>query len=94
MLGYAGWYSDGFYRDIMFFVLFQQLFLIGPVIFFYTQSQLNKSFALSKKDIIHFIPAIFYPLYSIIVFITDKLVLNEYYFYADGRDKDLAPWYQ
>jgi AraC-like DNA-binding protein len=94
MLGYAGWYSVAFYRDIMFFIPFQQLFLLGPVIFFYTQSQLNTSFKLSKRDIIHFIPAIFYLVYSIIVFITDKLVLSEYYFYADGRDKDLAPWYQ
>ena len=94
MLGYAGWYSDTFYRDIMFFIPFQQLFLLGPIIFFYTQSQLNKSFRWSKKDIIHFIPASFYLIYSIIVFITDKLVLNEYYFYADGRDKDLTPWYQ
>jgi AraC-like DNA-binding protein len=32
--------------------------------------------------------------YSIIVFITDKWILSEFYFYADGRDKDLAFWYQ
>lgn len=94
MLGYAGWYSVEPNREIMFFVPFQQLFLLGPVIFFYTQSQLNKSFTLSKNDIIHFLPAIFYLIYSIIVFVTDKIILNEYYFYADERDKDLAPWYQ
>lgn len=94
MLGYAGWYSGGIYREIMFFVPFQQLLLIGPAIFFYTQSLLNKSFRLSKQDIIHFVPAILYLLYSIIVFVTDKLILGEYYFYADNRDKDLAPWYQ
>lgn len=94
MLGYAGWYSGGIYREIMFFVPFQQLFLIGPVIFFYAQSLLNKSFNFSKNDLVHFIPSFFYLIYSVIVFITDKLILNEYYFYADGRDKDLAPWYQ
>jgi AraC-like DNA-binding protein len=94
MFGYAGWYFAEPYRDIMFFVPFQQLFLIGPVIFFYTRSLLDKSFALSKKDFVHFVPAILYLIYSLVVFITDKLVLSEYYFYADGRDKDLAFWYQ
>lgn len=94
MLGYAGWYSRNPYREIMFFVPFQQLFLIGPVIYFYTQSLLNKSFKLSKKDIIHFLPAILYFIYSIVILITDKFILNELYFYADERDKDLAFWYQ
>jgi hypothetical protein len=37
MLGFAGWYSLQPYRDIMFYIPFQQLFLIGPVIYFYTQ---------------------------------------------------------
>ncbi len=94
MLGYAGWYSRNPYREIMFFVPFQQLFLIGPVIYFYTQSLLNKSFKLSKKDIVHFLPAIFYFIYSVIILITDKFILDEFYFYADERDKDLAFWYQ
>lgn len=94
MLGYAGWYFYEHYRDVMFFVPFQQLFLIGPVIFFYTQSLLNKSFRLSKRDYIHFVPAILHLIYSLIIFVADKFVLGEYYFYADGRDKDLAFWYQ
>ena len=94
MLGYANWYSDGIYREIMFFVPFQQLFLLGPVFYLYLQSFLNKSFEFSKKDFPHFIPAIIYLVYSLIIFVTDKIILNEYYFYADGKDKDLAPWYQ
>ena len=94
MCGYANWYSQKFYREILFFIPFQQLFLIGPVLYFFTQSLLNKSFQLSRKDWIHFVPAGIYLLYSLVVFITDKLILSEYYFYADGRDKDLAPWYQ
>ncbi|MEA5256723.1 helix-turn-helix transcriptional regulator [Arcicella aquatica] len=94
MLGYSGWYSKQPYRDIMFYTPFQQLFLLGPIIYFYTQSLLNKSFQLSQKDFIHFIPAIAYFIYTIIVFVTDKLILHEYYFYADERDKDLSTWYQ
>lgn len=94
MLGYAGWYSREFSRNIMFYVPFQQLLLIGPVIYFYTQSLLNKSFKISKKDLWHFLPALAYLGYTLIVFVTDQLILHQYYFYADGRDIDLDPWYQ
>lgn len=104
MLGYAGWYSDGltitifsfklFTVNILFFVPFMQVLLIGPVVYFYTKSILNASFKISKNDYIHFLPAVLYGIYSLIIFVTDKLVLDDYYFYADGRDKDLANWYQ
>ncbi|EAQ42861.2 AraC family transcriptional regulator [Polaribacter sp. MED152] len=94
MLGYANWYSNKITREILFFVPFMQVLLIGPVIYFYTKTLLNNQFKIAKKDWIHFIPAILYLLYSLIVFITDKLILDEFYFYADGRDKDLANWYQ
>ncbi|MHA7058768.1 helix-turn-helix domain-containing protein [Aquimarina sp. M1] len=94
MLGYANWYSQKTYREILFFIPFQQLFLIGPVLYIYTQSLLNQSFRFSRNQWIHFVPAFLYLLYSLIIFITDKLVLSEYYFYADGRDKDFDLWYQ
>lgn len=94
MLGYANWYSQKTTREILFFIPFMQVLLIGPVVYFYTKSLLNKSYQLTKKDWLHFIPAIIYVIYSLIIFITDKLILDEYYFYADGRDKDLANWYQ
>ncbi len=94
MLGYAGWYGEDTTADILFFIPFMQVLLIGPVVYFYTKSQLNTSFALSKKDYIHFIPAVLYMIYSLVIFVTDKLILEEYYFYAIKRDKDLANWYQ
>lgn len=94
MLGYAGWYGEKLTRDILFFIPFMQVLLIGPVVYFYTKSLLNISFKLTKKDGLHFIPALLYLVYSLVIFITDKLVLDDYYFYADGRDKDLANWYQ
>jgi AraC-like DNA-binding protein len=94
MLGYAGWYSRKVTREILYFIPFMQVLLIGPVIFFYTKSLLNTTFKISKKEYYHFIPALIYLIYSLIVFITDQLILDEFYFYADGRDKDLANWYQ
>lgn len=94
MLGYAGWYSRSPYRQILFFIPFQQLFLLGPVLYFYTQSLLNASFKITKRDYIHFAPAFLYLVYSLVVFVTDKLILSELYFYADQRDKDFDAWYQ
>ncbi|MGB3464759.1 MAG: helix-turn-helix domain-containing protein [Cyclobacteriaceae bacterium] len=94
MLGYAGWYSIKSYREFLFFVPFQQLFLIGPVFFFYVKALLNSQMKITSRDLIHFVPAIVYFLYSLIVFIGDQLILDEFYFYADGRDKDLDFWYQ
>lgn len=94
MLGYAGWYSEDGYREFMFFVPFQQLFLIGPVFFFYIKTLLNKDFKLNRRDFIHFLPAIIYMVYSIIVFVGDMLIFDAFYFYADGEDKDLDFWYQ
>ena len=48
MLGYAGWYKKGITQEILFFVPFMQVLLIGPVVYFYTKSLLNSSFSLEK----------------------------------------------
>ncbi|NQZ75163.1 MAG: helix-turn-helix domain-containing protein [Ekhidna sp.] len=94
MLGYAGWYGRDPYRAFMFFVPFNQLFLIGPVFFFYVQTLLDKQLVYTKRDLLHFAPAIVYLIYSLVVFVTDILLLDAYYFYADEQDKDLDQWYQ
>ena len=49
---------------------------------------------LSGRDWLHFAPAFMYIMYSLIIFIGDKIIIGDYYFYADQRDKDLDPWYQ
>ncbi|WP_020567785.1 helix-turn-helix domain-containing protein [Neolewinella persica] len=95
MMGYSGWYGKDGYREFLFFVPFQQFFLIGPVIYCYTKSLLDADYRLQGRDWLHFLPGGIYLLYSLLVFVTDVWVLSgDYYFYADGRDKDLAPWYQ
>lgn len=93
MLGFAGWYDNQPYRDILFYTPFQHLFFIGPVIYFYTQSLLNPSFRLTKKNFLHFLPGIFYLLYSMFMWIYDKYIFGGYYFYKDGMDKDFESWY-
>jgi len=94
MVGFAGWYDTQPYRDILFYVPFQHLFFIGPVIFFYVQSLLNPSFRFGKKGWLHLIPGLLYLVFNIIMVITDKLVLKDYYFLANGEDPDFDTWYQ
>jgi AraC-like DNA-binding protein len=94
MLGFAGWYDNQPYRDILFYVPMQQLYFMGPVIFFYVQSLLNPSFKFGKKEWLHLLPGILYLLFSVIVVITDKLILKRYYFLASGEDIDFDFWYQ
>ncbi|MEO1712300.1 MAG: AraC family transcriptional regulator, partial [Bacteroidota bacterium] len=74
MLGYAGWYSVENYRNFLFFVPFQQLFLIGPVFYFYIKALLDSDFQLSRREFIHFLPAALYLLYSLVVFIGDQFL--------------------
>jgi AraC-like DNA-binding protein len=94
MLGFNGWYSDSPRRDFLFFIPFQQLFLLPPFLYFYTKNLLDNSIKFKKKDWLHFVPGLVYLLFSFIVWITDYVILDEYYFYADGRDMDFDSWYQ
>lgn len=94
MLGFAGWYDNQPYRDFLFYVPFHQLFFLGPVIYFYTQSLLNSSFQFTKKEYLHLLPGFLYLLYSIIVWIYDVYIFKGYYFYENGVDKDFDTWYQ
>jgi AraC-like DNA-binding protein len=94
MLGFAGWYDNQPYRDFMFYMPFQHLFFIGPVIYFYTQSLLNPSYRLTKKNALHLLPGILYLLYSLFLWIYDQFIYKDYFFYADGMDKDFDFWYQ
>ena len=94
MLGFGGWYDNQPYRDILFYFPFQHLFFIGPVIFFYVQSLLNPTFYFSKKDWLHLLPGIVYLLFCMVIFVTDKLLLHQYYFLASQEDPDFDLWYQ
>jgi AraC-like DNA-binding protein len=94
MLGFAGWYDNQPYRDILFYIPFQHLYFVGPVIFFYVQSLLNPSFRFDKKQWLHFLPGFLYLLFSLIIVLTDKVILKKYFFLANGNDPDFDSWYQ
>jgi AraC-like DNA-binding protein len=94
MLGFGGWYDNQPYRDILFYTPLQHLYFMGPVIFFYVQSLLNPSFKFGKKEWLHLLPGIFYLLFIVVMVVTDKIILKQYYFLADGADRDFDGWYQ
>ncbi len=94
MLGFGGWYGEQPYRDILFYVPFNHALLIGPVVYFYVQAQLNPDFKLQKNQYLHFIPAVLWVLLHVVMVVTDKLILGRYYFLISEDDPDFAEWYQ
>lgn len=97
MLGYAGWYwgkSCLECRNFMFYVPMNHTLLMGPAIFMYIRSLLNPSFQFSKTDRWHFVPGIAYIIWTIIVAVTDLLVLKQYYLMDGQNDPDFDTWYQ
>jgi AraC-like DNA-binding protein len=94
MVGFAGWYDNQPYRDFLFYFPFQHLFFIGPVIFFYVQSLLNPAFQFGRKEWLQLIPGISYLLFTLLMYVTDKVILKKYFFLADGTDPDFDSWYQ
>ena len=94
MVGFAGWYDNQPYRDFLFYFPFQHLFFIGPIIFFYVQSLLNPAFKFGKKEWVHLIPGILYVLFSLTMYVTDKIILKKYFYLAGETDPDFDSWYQ
>jgi AraC-like DNA-binding protein len=97
MLGFAGWYWGTAClecRNFMFYVPMNHTLLMGPAIFLYIRSLLNPSFTFRKVDRWHFVPGITYILWTIIVAITDRLILKRYYLMDGQNDPDFDTWYQ
>lgn len=96
MTGFAGWYDeeDSFYREFLFYFPFVHGLLIGPLLYLYVKSITNFNYRLSKNDQLHFVPALLYVLWSVLVVVVDKLILKEYYLMNGENDPDFDAWYQ
>jgi len=94
MVGFAGWYGTQPYRDLLFYVPFQHLFALGPVVFFYTQSLLNPSWRFTRRSALHLVPAALYLVYTTVVFAVDKMVVHRYLLMDGQSDPDFDTWYQ
>ena len=90
--GYAGWYgTDGYYQT--FLPPLQHVLLLGPVMYLYLKLLLDPSYSLAC------LTSYIYPFHAIPHIHTGDVdchiwVLDEVFFYADGRDRDLDLWYQ
>lgn len=94
MEGFAGWYDNQPYRDILFYTPFILGLFIGPVLFLYVKAITNFNYALTKRDILHFVPGVLYIIWCIVVVVVDKAVVKEYYLMNGEADPDFDTWYQ
>ncbi len=94
MVGFAGWYNNQPYRDILFYIPFVNGLTLGPLLFFYTKSYTNLNLKLRIKDYIHFIPAALYLLLNIVIVVNDKLIVKKYSLMNGESDPDFDNWYQ
>lgn len=94
MVGFAGWYDNQPYRDILFYTPFILGLFIGPVLFLYVKAITNFNYALTKKDVLHFVPGVLYIIWCIVVVVVDKAVIKEYYLMNGDTDPDFDTWYQ
>jgi AraC-like DNA-binding protein len=94
MLGYAGWYGAPGYRQVLFYVPFQQLLALPPVLYFYFRALLDRSFRFQAFHALHLVPATLYLLYTLFMWLADAWLLPRPHYYADGRDRDFDAWYQ
>ena len=94
MVGFAGWYDNQPYRDILFYTPFILGLFIGPVLFLYVKAITNFNYAFTKKDVLHFVPGVLYIIWCIVVVVVDKAVVKEYYLMNGEADPDFDTWYQ
>lgn len=94
MVGFAGWYNNQPYRDILFYFPTRHLLWMGPLIFFYIQSLLNPGFRFGRREWLQLIPGFLYILFSVVMFVTDQLILKDYWFLADQTDPDFKAVYE
>ncbi|GGI25470.1 helix-turn-helix domain-containing protein [Pedobacter mendelii] len=93
MVGFAGWYDNQPYRDILFFVPFVHSLFIGPILYFYTQSIFNYSFRIKGKALIHLLPGALYLVINVALSLIDVLIYKKYHLTSEYEDPDFATWY-
>ena len=70
IIGFMGWY-DTYQNTKINYWLINFLTAIGPLIYFYVKSLTQPYFKFRKIDYLHFLPALIYFVYRVIVFIYD-----------------------
>ncbi|MEM6343890.1 MAG: AraC family transcriptional regulator [Bacteroidota bacterium] len=98
MLGFAGWYDT---RDaltsFMFYFPFHNLFLLGPIVYFYFLSVTNQQFRFQRKHLWHFIPGAAYLIVFAGIFLWDVviqhwLIGNEFAYFNNTKGFAREGW--
>ncbi|BAV06809.1 transcriptional regulator, AraC family [Filimonas lacunae] len=93
MAGFAGWYDTQPYRDILFYTPFIHALCFGPLLYLYLKSLTNNGYRITRKDWLHFLPGGLYVLWSVVVAVTDKWIVKDYYLMNGYSDPDFDSWY-
>jgi AraC-like DNA-binding protein len=93
MVGFAGWYDNQPYRDILFFVPFVHSLAIGPLLYFYVKAIFNRELKIRGWQWLHFAPAALYALVNISFSLLDVLYFENYNLTNEYEDPDFASWY-
>jgi AraC-like DNA-binding protein len=93
MVGFAGWYDNQPYRDILFFIPFVHSFFIGPLLYFYTRSISNYDFRVKGATWLHFLPGFLYLAVTLGTSLIDIFIYKKYHLTNEYEDPDFAGWY-
>jgi AraC-like DNA-binding protein len=93
MVGFAGWYDNQPYRDILFFTPFVHTLAIGPLLFLYVKSLTDFNFRIKGKMYLHLVPAFLYLLTRISFSLIDIFGFKKYELTNEYEDPDFASWY-
>ncbi len=93
MVGFAGWYDNQPYRDILFFVPFVHSLAIGPLLFFYTKALSNYHFRIKGWNYLHLAPAVLYFVINSVKSLADVFIFKTYHLTNEFEDPDFASWY-
>ena len=87
MLGFAGWYdSHDAYTSFMFYFPFNNMVLVGPLLYFYFLSVTNHDFTFKKEHFPHVVLPVCWFLLILVKFIVD------FSFYSPFQDIDITQY--
>ncbi len=93
MVGFAGWYDNQPYRDILFFIPLVHSLAIGPLLYFYVKAIFNRELKITGWQWLHFAPAALYLLVNTVFSLLDLFYFKTYHLTNEHEDPDFATWY-
>jgi len=74
-IGFMAWY-DTFRNTKINYFLISLILAVGPLIYYYIKSSVQRDFKLQRRDLLHFIPAFIYLVFNLGVYFYDRSQLG------------------